>query len=104
MRCQKVQMQVELQNMLLKLFFQECICRWQITESAAEMADDVITNGGFTLLSDYSKCFNLSSGYSPEDIFGILQSSQSNAGTNKQWVTNFLFCLSCGPWRCNYKR
>lgn len=65
-------------------------------QSAAEMADDVINNGGFTLLSDYSKCFNLNSGYSPEDIFGILQSSQSNAGTTNNGLPTFYSAYPVG--------
>lgn len=57
-------------------------------QAAAEMADDVINNGGFSLLGDYTKVFN-NDGYSPEDIFGILQSSQSNAGTTNNGLPTF---------------
>lgn len=57
-------------------------------QSAAEMADDIINNGGYALVSDYTKAFN-NDGYSPEDIYGILQSSQSNSGTNNSGLTTF---------------
>lgn len=55
---------------------------------AAEMASDVIDNGGFSLASSFDKCFNNASN-SPEDIFGIQQTAQSNAGTSNGGLTTF---------------
>lgn len=54
---------------------------------AAKMADQVISSGEFSLIS-YDKAFN-NDGFSPEDIFGILQSSQSNSGTGNSGLTTF---------------
>jgi tetratricopeptide (TPR) repeat protein len=64
-------------------------------EEAATMADDVINSGNYFLVSDYSKAFN-NDGYSTEDIFGILQSSQSNAGTNNNGLPTFYAALPVG--------
>ena len=50
---------------------------------AAAAADDVIENSGRSLASTFDKAFNNASN-SPEDIFAIQQTSQSNSGT-----TNF---------------
>lgn len=54
---------------------------------AAKNADDVISSGDFNLVS-YDKAFN-NDGFSAEDIFGILQTSQSNAGTGNSGLTTF---------------
>lgn len=64
-------------------------------EDAAAMADDVINSGNYFLVSDYTKAFN-NDGYSSEDIFGILQSSQSNAGTNNNGLPTFYAALPVG--------
>lgn len=64
-------------------------------QRAAEMADDVINNGGFALVSNYSSAFN-NDGYSSEDIFGILQSSQSNAGTTNNGLPTFYAATPVG--------
>ena len=55
---------------------------------AAEKADAVISSGGYGLVQNYSEAFN-GDGYSDEDIFGILQSSQSNAGTTNNGLPTF---------------
>lgn len=55
---------------------------------AAQMADDVINNGGFALASSFDKCFN-NVGNSSEDIYAIQQTSQSNAGTSNGGLTTF---------------
>lgn len=64
-------------------------------ENAATMADDVINSGNYFLVSDYTKAFN-NDGYSSEDIFGILQSSQSNAGTNNNGLPTFYAAVPVG--------
>ncbi len=54
---------------------------------AATMANDVIASAQFSLVP-YDKAFN-NDGYSPEDIFVVLQTSQSNAGTGNSGLTTF---------------
>jgi hypothetical protein len=55
---------------------------------AAAAANDVIEKGGFTLTSSFDKAFNNASN-SPEDIFAIQQTSQSNTGTSDFGITTF---------------
>lgn len=55
---------------------------------AAEMANDIIESGNYDLASPYDKAFNVD-GYSPEDIFAIGQTNQSNAGTSNNGLTTF---------------
>ncbi|MGN6618325.1 MAG: RagB/SusD family nutrient uptake outer membrane protein [Ilyomonas sp.] len=55
---------------------------------AAEMANDVISSGQYALASSFDKAFNNES-YSPEDIFAIAQTVQSNAGTSNNGLTTF---------------
>ena len=57
-------------------------------ENAATMANDVISSGKYALVSPYDKAFN-NDGYSPEDIFAIAQTNQSNAGTSNNGLTTF---------------
>ncbi|HEY6976947.1 MAG TPA: RagB/SusD family nutrient uptake outer membrane protein [Chitinophagaceae bacterium] len=57
-------------------------------ENAAAMANDIISSGTYSLASPYDKAFN-NDGYSPEDIFAIAQTNQSNAGTNNNGLTTF---------------
>jgi tetratricopeptide (TPR) repeat protein len=57
-------------------------------ENAAAMANDVISSGKYALASPYDKAFN-NDGYSPEDIFAIAQTNQSNAGTSNNGLTTF---------------
>ena len=56
--------------------------------NAAIMANDVIVNGGFSLVNPFSKAFNNTSN-SPEDIFAIQQNAQSNTGTGNQGLSAF---------------
>jgi hypothetical protein len=55
---------------------------------AAEMANDVIESGQFNLVSTFNQAFN-NVGNSPEDIFGIQQTAQSNAGTTNNGIVTF---------------
>src|SRR4051812_2807123 len=57
-------------------------------ENAATMANDIISSGMYTLASPYAKAFN-NDGYSPEDIFAIAQTNQSNAGISNNGLTTF---------------
>lgn len=57
-------------------------------ENAATMADDIINSGKYALVTPYDKAFN-NDGYSPEDIFAIAQTNQSNAGTSNNGLTTF---------------
>src|SRR6185295_7721569 len=56
--------------------------------NAATMANDVIQSGNYTLTSNYDQAFNNASN-SNEDIFGIQQTPQSNAGTSNSGLTTF---------------
>lgn len=56
--------------------------------NAATMANDVIENGGFSLTSTYNQAFNNPSN-SQEDVFGIQNTSQSNAGTTDNGIVTF---------------
>lgn len=56
--------------------------------NAATAADAVIQSGNFTLNSTFNQCFNNPSN-SPEDIFGIQNTPQSNAGTTDNGLTTF---------------
>src|ERR1044072_2697394 len=56
--------------------------------NAATMANDVINSGNFSLTSTYNQAFNNPSN-SPEDIFGIQQTAQSNAGTSDNGIVTF---------------
>ena len=55
---------------------------------AAAAADDVIENSGRSLASTFDKAFNNASN-SPEDIFAIQQTSQSNSGTTNFGIAAF---------------
>jgi hypothetical protein len=57
-------------------------------ENAAAMANDVIESGQFNLVSTFNQAFN-NVGNSPEDIFGIQQTAQSNAGTTNNGIVTF---------------
>ena len=57
-------------------------------EMAAQMADDVIESGNYNLNSTFDKAFN-NSAISPEDVFSIQQTNQSNAGTTNNGLTTF---------------
>jgi hypothetical protein len=57
-------------------------------DNAATMANDVIQSGFFSLVSTYNQAFN-NVGNSPEDIFGIQQTAQSNAGTTNNGIVTF---------------
>ncbi len=56
--------------------------------NAATMANDVIESKNYALAATFNQTFN-NDGYSSEDILGILQSSQSNAGTADNGLTTF---------------
>jgi hypothetical protein len=56
--------------------------------NAAAMANDVIESGQFNLVSTFNQAFN-NVGNSPEDIFGIQQTAQSNAGTTNNGIVTF---------------
>jgi len=56
--------------------------------NAATMANDVIESGYYNLVSTYNQAFN-NVGNSSEDIFGIQQTAQSNAGTTNNGLTTF---------------
>lgn len=56
--------------------------------NAATMANDVIKSGNFSLTSTYNQAFNNPSN-STEDIFGIQQTAQSNAGTTNNGLITF---------------
>lgn len=56
--------------------------------NAATMADNVIKSGKFSLTSTYNQAFNNPSN-SAEDIFGIQNTPQSNAGTNDNGIVTF---------------
>jgi starch-binding outer membrane protein, SusD/RagB family len=55
---------------------------------AATAANEVIESGAFSLVSTFDKAFNNASN-SPEDIFAIQQTSQSNSGTTDFGITAF---------------
>jgi hypothetical protein len=55
---------------------------------AAAAANEVIESGAFSLVSTFDKAFNNASN-SPEDIFAIQQTSQSNSGTSNFGITTF---------------
>ena len=57
-------------------------------EEAATMANDVIESGYYSLTGNYADEFNQSS-LTTEDVFAILQSAQSNAGTGSNGLTTF---------------
>ena len=56
--------------------------------NAAAMANDVINSGNFSLTSTYNQAFNNPSN-STEDVFGIQQTAQSNAGTEDNGIVTF---------------
>jgi hypothetical protein len=56
--------------------------------NAATMANDVINSGNYTLTSTFNQAFNNPSN-STEDIFGIQQTAQSNAGTTNNGIVTF---------------
>lgn len=56
--------------------------------NAATMANNVIRSGSFTLTSTYNQAFNNPSN-STEDIFGIQNTAQSNAGTTDNGIVTF---------------
>lgn len=55
---------------------------------AAAAANEVIESGEFALASSFDKAFNNASN-SPEDIFAIQQTSQSNSGTSNFGIITF---------------
>ena len=55
---------------------------------AAAMANDVIASGNYTLSASYANEFN-NVGTTSEDVFAILQTSQSNAGTTNNGLSTF---------------
>jgi len=55
---------------------------------AAEAANEVIESGEYALASSFDKEFNNATN-SPEDIFAIQQTSQSNSGTSNFGITTF---------------
>ena len=55
---------------------------------AATAANEVIESAAFSLVSTFDKAFNNASN-SPEDIFAIQQTSQSNSGTSNFGITTF---------------
>lgn len=57
-------------------------------ENAATMANDVINSGYFNLVSTFNQEFN-NVGNSTEDIWGIQQTAQSNAGVSNSGLTTF---------------
>ena len=56
--------------------------------NAATMANNVIESGSFSLTSTYNQAFNNPSN-STEDIFGIQNTAQSNAGTTDNGIVTF---------------
>jgi|SRR6476661_6044192 len=56
--------------------------------NAATMANDVIESGNYNLVSTFNQAFN-NVGNSPEDVFGIQQTAQSNAGTTNNGIITF---------------
>ncbi|RZK46978.1 MAG: RagB/SusD family nutrient uptake outer membrane protein [Pedobacter sp.] len=63
---------------------------------AAESADEVIESGAFRLNASYLNAFN-NTNYSSEDVFGILQTSQSNSGTSNNGMNTFYAAYSLEP-------
>lgn len=63
---------------------------------AAIQANNVISSGAFALNGTFDKCFN-NDGNSQEDIFGIQQSIQSNAGTVNNGISTFYAPASIAP-------
>ena len=55
---------------------------------AATAASEVIESGAYSLVSTFDKAFNNATN-SPEDIFAIQQTSQSNSGTSNFGMTTF---------------
>jgi hypothetical protein len=64
-------------------------------KAAAEAADSVIESGAFVLAASFDKVFNNGSN-STEDIFGIQQTNQSNAGTSDNGLQTFYGARSVG--------
>ncbi len=62
---------------------------------AAAQADTVIESGNFTLTGTFDKAFNNTSN-STEDIFGIQQTVQSNAGTTNAGLPTFYSAYPIG--------
>jgi hypothetical protein len=63
---------------------------------AATAANDVIQNGGFGLNVNFSGAFN-NANNTPEDIFAIQQTSQSNSGTNNNGMNTFYAAYTLEP-------
>lgn len=63
---------------------------------AATAANEVISEGGFSLALTFDKAFNNISN-SAEDIFAIQQTSQSNAGTSNQGLTTMYAAYDLQP-------
>jgi hypothetical protein len=63
-------------------------------ENAKAEANDVIQNGGFSLVSSVEKAFN---GTSSETIFEIEQTTLNNAGTANDGLTTFYACDPSTP-------
>jgi hypothetical protein len=63
--------------------------------NAALMADDVINSGNYNLTSSYENEFN-NVGTTFEDVFAILQTSQSNAGTQNGGIETYYLSQPAG--------
>lgn len=64
-------------------------------ENAAIMANDIIESGYYSLVGNYADEFNQSS-LTSEDVFAVLQSTQSNAGTINAGLTTFYTSYPAG--------
>jgi hypothetical protein len=58
--------------------------------NALTAADDVIENGGYSLVPSVADAFNTTD--SPESIFEIQQTTQNNSGTSNDGLTTFYSC------------
>ena len=69
-------------------FLSRVYMQMQDYANAATMADDVIQSGEYRLAVNFGQAFN-NANNSTEDVFGIQQSPQSNAGTSNNGLTTF---------------
>jgi len=69
-------------------FLSRVYMQMQDYENAATMANAVIESGNYSLNANFAQAFN-NAANSSEDIFGIQQTSQSNAGTSNNGLTTF---------------
>jgi tetratricopeptide (TPR) repeat protein len=63
---------------------------------AGNAANEVISNGGFSLALTFDKAFNNISN-SAEDVFAVQQTNQSNAGTSNQGLTTMYAAYNLEP-------